>query len=155
MIVEVALAAAVGENSLYHYEVPAELASSVGAGTLVHVPFGPRELQGVVFDPDACVGQERSLKPIRAVLDPVPVVTRAGIALARWIGDYYSCPVSEVLSAMLPPGLARRTVYVIARGDAPPRRLTPAQRAVLDVSLIPICRRRRSILCRSWRSRYW
>ena len=93
-VAEVALAAPVGEKGLYHYEVPAELEESATAGTLVHVPFGPRELQGVIFDPDACPIQERALKPIRAVLDPTPVVTPAGIALARWVAEYYSCPVS-------------------------------------------------------------
>ena len=135
-VAEVALAASVGEKGLYHYEVPDALDDSVGPGTLVHVPFGPRELQGVVFDPDACPVQGRPLKPIRAVLDPTPVVTPPGITLARWVADYYSCPVSEVLSAMLPPGLARRTVYEIARVEgAAMARLTPAQRAVLE--LIP------------------
>src|SRR5438067_3920293 len=137
MVAEVALATAVGENSLYHYEVPAELADSVRAGTLVHVPFGPRELQGVVFEPDAHPIQARPLKPIRAVLDPVPVVTPAGIALARWVSDYYGCPVGEILATMLPPGLARHTVYEIERVDgALQGRLTPGQRAVLE--LVPL-----------------
>jgi primosomal protein N' (replication factor Y) (superfamily II helicase) len=133
-VAEVALATSVGENSLYHYQVPAELADGVGVGTLVHVPFGPRELQGVVFEPDAQPIQARPLKPIRAVLDPVPVVTPAGIALARWVSAYYSCPVAEVLAAMLPPGLARHTVYEIERVDgAPTRHLTPRERVVLEL----------------------
>jgi primosomal protein N' (replication factor Y) len=134
MVAEVALATPVGENSLYHYQVPAELADGVRVGTLVHVPFGPRELQGVVFEPDAQPIQARPLKPIRAVLDPVPVVTPAGIALARWVSAYYSCPVAEVLAAMLPPGLARHTVYEIERArGAPTHRLTPRERAVLEL----------------------
>src|SRR5256885_6084411 len=133
-VAEVALATPVGENSLYHYQVPAELADGVCVGTLVHVPFGPRELQGVVFEPDAQPIQAQPLKPIRAVLDPVPVVTPAGIALARWVSAYYSCPLAEVLSAMLPPGLARHTVYEIERVDgAPASRLTPRQRVVLEL----------------------
>src|ERR671935_2017087 len=133
-VAEVAIATPVGENSLYHYQVPAELADRVSAGTLVHVPFGPRELQGVVFEPDAQPMPARPLKPIRAVLDPVPVVTLAGIALARWVSTYFSCPVAEVLAAMLPPGLARHTVYEIERVDgAPASRLTPGARAVLEL----------------------
>src|ERR671935_536664 len=133
-VAEVAIATPVGENSLYHYQVPAELADGVRVGTLVHVPFGPRELQGVVFAPDAHLTQARPLKPIRAVLDPVPVVTPAGIALARWVSAYYGCPVAEILSAMLPPGLARHTVYEIERVDgAPTGRLTPGARAVLEL----------------------
>src|SRR5437764_3504296 len=137
LVAEVAIATSVGENSLYHYEVPAELADRVCAGTLVHVPFGPRELQGVVFEPDAHPIQTRPLKPIRAVLDSVPVVTPAGITLARWVSAYYSCPVAEVLSAMLPPGLARHTVYEIERVDGTlPSRLTPSARAVLE--MVPV-----------------
>src|ERR671933_1985395 len=133
-VAEVALATPVGENSLYHYQVPAELAAGVRVGTLVHVPFGPRELQGVVFEPDVQPIPARPLKPIRAVLDPAPVVTPAGIALARWVSAYYSCPVAEVLAAMLPPGLARHTVYEIERVDgAPPHRLTPRERVVLEL----------------------
>src|ERR671935_193981 len=133
-VAEVAIATPVGENSLYHYQVPAELADGVRVGTLVHVPFGPRELQGVVFEPDAQPIQARPLKPIRAVLDPVPVVTPAGIALARWVSAYYSCPVAEVLAAMLPPGLARHTAYEIERArGAATRRLTPRERAVLEL----------------------
>src|SRR5919202_6547957 len=133
-VAEVAIATPVGENSLYHYQVPAELADGVRVGTLVHVPFGPRELQGVVFEADAQPMQARPLKPIRAVLDPAPVVTPAGIALARWVSAYYSCPVAEVLAAMLPPGLARHTVYELERVDgAPPHRLTPRERVVLEL----------------------
>src|SRR5437763_3963084 len=136
-VAEVAMAAAVGENSLYHYEVPADLADGLRAGTLVHVPFGPRELQGIVFDPDAHPAQARPLRPIRAVLDPVPAVTPAGIALARWVSAYYGCAVADILSAMLPPGLARHTVYEIERVDgARADRLTPGQRAVLE--LVPV-----------------
>ncbi|HKC73900.1 MAG TPA: DEAD/DEAH box helicase, partial [Chloroflexota bacterium] len=133
-VAEVALATPVGENSLYHYQVPAELADGVCVGTLVHVPFGPRELQGVVFEPDAQPIQAQPLKPIRAVLDPVPVVTPAGIALARWVSAYYSCPLAEVLAAMLPPGLARHTVYEIERVDgAPSPHLTPRERVVVEL----------------------
>lgn len=135
-IAEIALATPVGENGLYHYEVPDEWAEELRVGSLVHVPFGPRELHGVVFDPDAPPIAPRQLKRIKAVLDPCPVVTGAGIALARWIGDYYSCPVPEVLAAMLPPGVGRRTTYQIARGtaEAPKSiRLSEAQRRVLEL----------------------
>jgi len=136
-VAEVALATAVGENGLYHYIVPGALVGVVRAGTLAHVPFGSRELPGVVFDPDATPPAGHMLKPIRAVLDPTPVVTEAGIALARWTAAHYACPIPDVLAAMLPPGLARRTVYHISRvdgaDDAAIGRLTPTQRATFDL----------------------
>ena len=134
-IVEIALSTPVGENGLYHYEVPDEWVDDARAGVLAQVPFGARELTGVIFDPDAAPLAGRTLKPIKAVLDPNPVVTPAGIAVARWIGDYYSCPIPEVLAAMLPPGVGRRTAYRIARldGVTSSGRLTEAQRRVLDL----------------------
>ncbi len=102
---------------------------------LAHVPFGTRELPAVVLDPDVPAIPGRALKTVRAVLDPEPVITAAGIALARWMSDYYGCPLSEVVATMLPPGLSRRTVYHIARspaaGDAATR-LTATQRGVLE-----------------------
>src|SRR5437868_954324 len=125
-VAEVALATPVGENSLYHYQVPAELADGVCVGTLVHVPFGPRELQGVVFEPDAQPIQAQPLKAIRAVLDRVPVVTPAGIALARWVSAYYSCPLAEVLAALQPA--PRRCGW--PSGRAKSRRDAWARRAV-------------------------
>ena len=131
-VAEVAPTTAVGENSLYHYEVPAELADSVQVGTLVHIPFGTREIRGVVFALDVRPDPAIKLKAIHAILDPCPVVTRAGIALARWIADYYGCPTTDVLVGMLPPGLSRRTTYEIGRiNGAVPDRLTTTQRAVL------------------------
>jgi len=134
-IVEIALSTPVGENGLYHYEVPDEWVDDACAGVLAQVPFGARELTGVIFDPDAAPLAGRTLKPIKAVLDPNPVVTPAGIAVARWIGDYYNCPIPEVLAAMLPPGVGRRTAYRIARldGVTSSGRLTEAQRRVLDL----------------------
>jgi len=137
-IAEIALSTPVGENGLYHYEVPDEWADDARAGVLAQVPFGARELTGVIFDPDAAPLAGRTLKPIKAVLDPTPVVTPAGIAVARWIGDYYNCPIPEVLAAMLPPGVGRRTTYRIARGDGAtsPGRLTEAQCRVVD--LVPM-----------------
>ncbi len=134
-IAEIALSTPVGENGLYHYEVPDEWADDARAGVLAQVPFGARELTGVIFDPNAAPLPGRTLKQIKAVLDPSPVVTPAGIAVARWIGDYYNCPIPEVLAAMLPPGVSRRTTYRIARVDGvtEPTRLTAAQCRVLDL----------------------
>jgi primosomal protein N' (replication factor Y) len=122
----------VGERSLFHYAVPDELAPCVHSGTLVQVPFGTREVQGVVFDAAAQPEPSLTLKPIRAVLDPRPVVTPSGVELARWISAYYDCPIAETVAAMLPPGLSRRTIYEISLVvDARIGRLTAAQRDVL------------------------
>ncbi len=129
---EVALTTSAGERSLFHYAVPDDLAPCVQVGTLVQVPFGTREVQGVVFDAGAEPPPSLSLKAMRAVLDPRPVVTPHGVELARWLSAYYDCPISEALAAMLPPGLSRRTVYEISRVEGTRvGRLTAAQRAVL------------------------
>jgi len=134
--VEVAIATAVGENAVYHYLPPADgFATGLRVGMLVHVPFGTRELPAVVLDPDAPAVPGRVLKPVRTVLDPTPVITEAGIAVARWMSDYYGCPLSEVVATMLPPGLSRRTVYHIARAPAAAdtvTRLSASQRGVLE-----------------------
>ncbi len=134
--VEVAVASSVGEHSIYHYAPPPRDSAPLQMGCLVHVPFGTRDLPGIVLSPDVPAEGDFALKPIRAVLDHIPVITPSGLALARWIADYYSCPLSEVMATMLPPGLSRRTVYHIGRTGTPcSTPLTSVQNGVL--ALVP------------------
>jgi primosomal protein N' (replication factor Y) len=66
------------------------------------------------------------------VLDPAPVVTGHQLALGRWISVYYHAPISDVIGAMLPPGLGRTTTYVLEIAEQPDgRRLTAEQAQIL------------------------
>jgi primosomal protein N' (replication factor Y) (superfamily II helicase) len=119
-------------GGLYTYGVPSGLISLVQPGSLVRAPFRAARLQGIVWSLET-ESDLPKLRLIEELLDPVPVVTSAQISLAQWISTYYSAPLSDVLGAMLPPGLGRKTVYVLEPGKEPEgSRLTPDQRAIFQ-----------------------
>jgi primosomal protein N' (replication factor Y) len=128
--------------------LPDELAADCRPGTLVTVPFGNRAKRGIVVSLGDKTDLDPSrLKPISAVVSSEPVVSPHGLDLARWMADYYLCPIGEALAAQLPGGLAgitRKSRQSAGGGlrEAPlpaklPRRfsLTAAQsRAVTEIA---------------------
>ena len=90
----------------YSYLVPESLAAAAVPGVRVMVPFGRgnKESEGLIL---ARV-QEPKLpgsKALRQVLDPEPVLDKAGINLALWMRGRYFCTVFEAVKTILPAGL--------------------------------------------------
>lgn len=76
------------------------------AGVRVRVPFGSRQLTGLLLG----VAQESStesaqLRPVEAVLDAEPLLDSAQLALISWAAGYYQHPIGEVVAAGLPKAL--------------------------------------------------
>lgn len=93
---------------LFDYLPPAAPHEPLRPGTRVRVPFGKRELTGVVVAAaDASALPAAQLRPIAAVLDPEPAIPDELLALTLWAADYYQCPIGEALSAILPAPLRR------------------------------------------------
>ena len=91
----------------FAYVLPEELASDCRPGTLVTVPFGTRSKRGIVVSLGGETDLDPSrLKPVSAIVSSEPVVSPHGLELARWMADYYLCPIGEALAAQLPGGLA-------------------------------------------------
>lgn len=89
------------------YSIPPALVGAVTPGVRVRVPLGGGVEVGIVdrigLRADR-IGRPR-LRELRSVLDEAPLVDAAGLALCRWIADYYVAPLGAVLKAALPPGL--------------------------------------------------
>lgn len=136
LIADVAVATQGGGDGLFSYTVPEALAA-VMPGHLVEAPFGPRSVQGVVFS----VGEhrpERPLRPLTALLDPLPVLTPAGLTLVRWLAQRYGEGLTTALATALPPGVTHETSYTIsllrsAQEVLSGARLTQAQRELVEV----------------------
>jgi primosomal protein N' (replication factor Y) len=90
----------------FDYLIPADLDGLVQVGSRVKVPFGPRQVLGVVTDivPDS---PHTNLRPILKLVGTQSLVTPKVLALARWIADYYCCPVETALKSMLPEAVRR------------------------------------------------
>jgi len=92
----------------FDYAIPPEFADRIEVGSRVKVPFGPREVLGVVT---ALVEQSThtNLRFIANVIGRQSQVTPRILALARWIADYYCCPVEIALKSVLPDAVRKES----------------------------------------------
>jgi len=80
---------------------------ALSPGVRVSVPFGPRELIGVVVetlneDASLAHADNAKIKPISRVIDDTPVVDSALRKMAQWLWQYYHHAPGEVVHTMLP-----------------------------------------------------
>ncbi|MBT4624113.1 MAG: primosomal protein N' [Verrucomicrobia bacterium] len=104
MVARVTLDVAVRRE--FDYLVPTELESSVHEGTRVKVPFGPREVMGVV----TAVLDESPHGDLREIIKTVggqTLVTPPILRLVRWIAEYYCCAPEVAMKAVLPDAVRK------------------------------------------------
>ena len=107
----------------FDYRLPEELRGGVvDVGSMLVVPFGRREVLGVVVGlaETSEVAEEKLLAPLRALELGVPVEL---VALAEWIAAEYCSTIARALALVLPPGAARRLSGRKRRAVAPLRHL--------------------------------
>src|SRR5690606_23362910 len=93
---------------LFDYRAPAGLAASPAlVGCRVRVPFGPRELVGVVAGVDVADGDGPELREVLALLDREPLLRGELLDSLRWLARYVHAPLGEVLATALPAALRR------------------------------------------------
>jgi primosomal protein N' (replication factor Y) len=130
----------------FDYRLPHELRGEVTVGSMLVVPFGRREILGVVtaLADHSEISEEKLLAPLRALELGVPVDL---VALAEWLAAEYCSTLARALALVLPPAATRRlsgrkrrvapprpsNVQVGSRSPQPPL-LTPEQaEAVADL----------------------
>lgn len=110
----------------------------VEPGSIVLAPLGPRQIAGVVWEPermpsDAEVGDNR-LRPLAGVYD-VPPLAAPLRRLIEWTADYYLAPPAAVLRMALASASAleeRRSVVEYRATGVIPERLTPQRAQALE-----------------------
>jgi len=108
MFAEIVLAKAPPKlNKIYHYEIPEELKTILSIGHQVLVPFGSSKRVGYVIGFSQTSEVEKT-KPIIQIISKYPVFTKHGLALAKWISEYYQCFFLSALKAFLPPTIKKR-----------------------------------------------
>jgi primosomal protein N' (replication factor Y) len=119
----------------FDYLLPAELQGGVvNVGSMLVVPFGRREVLGVVVGlaESSEVAEEKLLAPLRALELGVP---RDLVGLAEWIAAEYCSTSARALGLVLPPGAARRLSGRRRRAVARPRHLSVGSRSPLPPEL--------------------
>lgn len=99
-------------SNLFSYLIPEGLADSIKPGHLVYVPLGKRKEIGLVVETGDCGEQGpdalKDIKGIKEILElpfPDPVMEPVLLDLAKWISDYYICPIGITIRALIPTGL--------------------------------------------------
>jgi primosomal protein N' (replication factor Y) (superfamily II helicase) len=121
-----------------------ELGEALRLGIRVRVPFGRRQLIGVLVGiaAQSAVPLDK-LKPALDILDTQPILDPHTFGLLRWAAEYYHHPIGEVFAAALPASLrAGQPAYTRTESwglsetgrlelAAPGDRRAPQQRALL------------------------
>ena len=90
----------------YTYSVPEEWQEKVQAGCRASVPLGPRNCYTALIaathdnEPQDC-----KVRPIKELLDDMPIVLPTQMQLWEWISRYYMCHMGEIYKAAVPQGL--------------------------------------------------
>ena len=83
-------------------------ASPPKPGTRVIVPFGNRNLVGVVWNVGNGIAPKgKKLKYLKEVLDYQPLLDKASLNLADWASRYYHYPLGDVISYFFPPPIRK------------------------------------------------
>ena len=97
----------------YDYSIPSELEASIKPGIRVEVPLGRgnRKMSGYcievigAFSDNAASVNPGKLKPVSRAIDKTPLLTSTLLELAKWISEYYLCPIGTVIETIVPPGI--------------------------------------------------
>jgi primosomal protein N' (replication factor Y) len=130
----------------FTYRLSPEQSVQAEVGARLVVPLGRNLVTGYVVSLHdqlpADIG-EVDVKDAHTLVDAEPVCNPEILQLARWVADYYACPLGEVIRAALPPGMTpksrsgskfvkpklRRFVRLTSNGAE--QKLTDTQRRVL------------------------
>jgi primosomal protein N' (replication factor Y) (superfamily II helicase) len=131
--VEVALALPLAQTFTYRVDAPER---ELAPGVIVRVPFGRREVIGVVTAVHEHTERER-IRPVQTVYGEVYTLPPEALSLARKIADYYASSEGEALHLAIPPRPAtacRRPPFDPEPGAEPSSapELTDAQRASVE-----------------------
>jgi len=91
----------------FTYSISSEMGVTVG--DLVWVPFGPRTVQGIVFELTNTASTDTAkIRPITARTLDGPFIAEHLIRVARWVAEYYRTTLFTACSLLLPPGASSR-----------------------------------------------
>ena len=89
-------------NHTFQYAVPTDMEDRIAIGLLVTIPFGNRNVNGVVIGlSDEPKLEVSKIKPIKAISKEVPP-NRDLVELASWMSDYFGSTMNQALKTTLP-----------------------------------------------------
>ena len=101
-----------GDTGFFHldeafdYEVPEKFSSLVRTGVRVQVPFGSREVEGIVIERTPQSEASAKMKAISRVLSPHPVATSASLQLIAQVAKEWAANPWDIIRSAIPPRIA-------------------------------------------------
>ena len=101
-------------KATFTYGVPLEWQDKVKVGQRVEVSFGKSKMySGIVKRVHDKKPEGYSIKPIKNIIDEIPIVTQTQLELWAWMADYYMCAEGEVMNASLPAYLKLESEQIV------------------------------------------
>lgn len=89
----------------FTYEIPDDLLPEIKTGIRVLVPFRNRKVIGIITRTHRDSKIE-NLKKIIKIIDNQPLLDENLYNLARWISDYFLCPLGDSIRSVIPGGFS-------------------------------------------------
>src|SRR5688500_9875275 len=96
----------------FTYRLNPALSAQAEVGARIVVPLGRKLVTGYIValtDQLSANLADVDIKHAQSLIDLEPVCSPEILQLARWVSDYYACPLGEVIKAALPPGMTPST----------------------------------------------
>ena len=88
-------------ENLFTYIIPQHLISKAAAGKRVITGFGKKKITGMIVS-ITDRSEYKKLKPVLDILDENVLMEEEMLEFCRWISEYYSAPVGEVIFSAIP-----------------------------------------------------
>lgn len=88
-------------ENLFTYIIPQHLISKAAAGKRVIAGFGKKKITGMIVS-ITDRSEYKKLKPVLDILDENVLMEEEMFEFCRWISEYYSAPVGEVIFSAIP-----------------------------------------------------
>ncbi|MBK8983032.1 MAG: primosomal protein N' [Ignavibacteria bacterium] len=88
-------------ENLFTYSIPQHLISKAAAGKRVIAGFGKKKITGMIVS-ITDKADFKKLKPVLDILDVNVLMEDEMLKFCRWISEYYSAPIGEVIFSAIP-----------------------------------------------------
>ncbi len=109
MYIDVLLQISAFDDKTFLYSVPSNLEDQIEVGKRVKVPFGKKEIMGIIICIKTNNDTNYELKQILEVMDSFPILNEEMIELGKYMSDTYICSLMTCYQSMIPSALKFNT----------------------------------------------
>jgi len=93
-------------DELYDYCVPEKFSNVAAVGIRIQIPFGSKEVEGIIVERVEQPERSGTIKFITKILSPYPVATDSSLKLFEEIARDHACNPWDVIRSAIPPRVA-------------------------------------------------